>query len=72
MIAQTNSRILILSVLLNVLGGFNKILERLTAVGFSDPEHTTALTNEQRLMIALWYFGNPEGTRPLASDSVWL
>jgi len=33
LIAQTNSRILILSVLLNVLGGFNKILERLTADG---------------------------------------
>ena len=72
MIAQTNSRIWIPSILLNVLGGFNKILERLTAVGFSDSEHTTALTNEQRLMIALWYFGNPEGTGPLASDSVWL
>jgi len=66
MIAQTNSRILILSVLLNVLGGFNKILERLTAVGFSDPEHTTALTNKQRLMIALWYFGNPEGYRAIS------
>jgi len=66
MIAQTNSRILIPSVLLNVLGGFNKILERLTAVGFSDPEHTTALTNKQRFMIALWYFGNPERYRAIS------
>ena len=66
MIAQTNSRILILSVLLNVLGSFNKILERLTAVRFSDPEHTAALRNKQRLMIALWYFGNPEGYRAIS------
>jgi len=66
LIAQTNSRILILSILLNVLGGFNKILKRLTAVGFSDSEHTTALTNKQRLMIALWYFGNPEGYRAIS------
>ena len=63
--AQTNSRILIPSILLNVLGGFNKILERLTAVKFSDPEHTTA-TNKQRLLIALWYFGNPEGYRAIS------
>ena len=40
MIAQTNSRIWIPSILLNVLGGFNKILERLTAVGFSDKRAT--------------------------------